>query len=196
MRKTIQNLTKSGMFCRVVGMQSTKKLIQILKEYSNENNYIVTVNSLLIAFPELSEANINQLLCRANKFGILERVCKGVYLNSTVKYDPSSVLFTVAKILRFSECMYVSLETVLSGMSVISQQMLSCVTIITSGRSGMIECSKFGKIEFVHSDRIALLPEKVKYDVLTGMFWATEEKALEDMKSHRRKLLGMVENRK
>lgn len=173
-------------------MQSTSKLIHILKEYSNANNYIITSKSLLIAFPELSEENINQLLCRANKAGIIERVCKGVYVNSDVKYDSSNVLFSVAKIMRFPECMYVSLETVLSAMSIISQQMISYITIVTSGRSGIIDCSRFGKIEFIHSDRIELSPKNVRFDVLTGMYWATEEQALTDMKKHRRKLITMI----
>lgn len=176
-------------------MQNANKLKSILQTFSDEKNFLFTVHSLSAVFPELSEENINQLLCRANKCGVLERVCKGIYINSNVMYDQSLVLFSIAKTVRFSECMYVSLESVLSAMSIISQQMTGYLTIITSGRSGVINCSKFGKIEFVHSDCIELLPNKVKFDVLTGMFWATEQQALDDMKQHRRKLISLVEDR-
>lgn len=176
-------------------MQNTDKLKEVLQLFSDEKNFIFTVHSLSVVFPELSEDNINQLLCRANKKGILERISKGVYLNPRVMYDPSSILFSVAKILRFPECMYVSLESVLSARSVISQQMTGYLTIITSGRSNIIDCSRFGKIEFIHSDCLELLPSNVKFDAKTGMYWATEEQALEDMKQHRRKLLTLVEDR-
>jgi len=174
-------------------MRNSDKLEKILEEFADNNNFIFTVNSLYSVFPELSESNINQLLCRANKSGLLERVCKGVYVYTKVKYDPSSVLFLCAKTLRYSDCMYVSLETVLSSLSVISQQMLSFVTIVTSGRSGIIDCSRFGKIEFVHSDKIDTGSGDIKYDMKTGLFWANKELAQKDMKIHRRKLVSLIQ---
>lgn len=176
-------------------MQNSTKLKSIIQQYSDEKNYLFSIESLSVVFPELSEANINQLLSRANKGGILERVCKGIYINPNVKYDSGSVLFSVAQALRFPECMYVSLETVLSSLSVISQQMMGYVTIITSGRSGIIDCGRFGKIEFVHSDNVELVHENVRFDIQTGMYWATENQALSDMKKHRRKLLSLVEDK-
>lgn len=176
-------------------MQNTDKLKKVLQLFSDERNFIFTVHSLSVVFPDLSEENINQLLCRANKNGILERICKGVYINPNVTYDISSVLFSVAEALRFPECMYISLESALSAISVISQQMIGYLTIITSGRSSVIDCSRFGKIEFVHSDCVELVPGKVHFDIQTGMYWATEEQALRDMKKHRRKLMTLVEDR-
>jgi len=174
-------------------MRNSEKLKAILEEFGNENNFIFTPQSFYSAFPDLTEANVNQLLCRADKSGLLERVCKGVYVYTKVKYDPSSVLFLCARTLRYSEFMYVSLETVLSSLSVISQQMLSYITIITSGRSGIINCSRFGKIEFVHSDKTDMDTENLGYDTKTGLFWANKELALKDMKMHRRKLISLIE---
>lgn len=174
-------------------MQNTKKMELLLERFSDRYNFMFTPKSFRSAFPNLSDANLNQILCRANRSGLMERVCKGVYIYTKAEYDPSIVLFLAAKALRFDEFMYVGLETSLSAYSAISQQMLSFITIVTSGRSSIIDCSRFGKIEFVHSDN-APDAKDLYYDKRTGLFWSNEDLALNDMKKHRRKLVTMLED--
>ena len=127
------------------------------------------------------------LLSRASKNGILERVCKGIYIYPKANYDSSLVLFKVAAKLRADHLNYVSLENVLSDTGAISQQLLGWITVMTTGRSGVITCGRFGTAELIHT---AKPPEKImphlRLDARTGLWWADEELALQDTKDAKR----------
>ena len=81
----------------------------------------------------------------------------------------------------------VSLESVLSESGAVSQQLLGWITVMTTGRSGKISCGRFGTVELIHTAKPA---EKVmpllRLDARTGMWWANEKLALQDMKVAKR----------
>ena len=100
----------------------------------------------------------------------------------------------VASKLR-AECFnYISLEFVLCSYSVISQQMLSWLTIMTTGRSNIIKCGSFGTIEFVHTEkRGSKLTGHLSADSWSGMLMADIHLAMEDEKVCRRKSLSLID---
>ena len=132
------------------------------------------------------------LLSRASKSGILERVCKGIYIYPKANYDSSLVLFKVAAKLRADHLNYVSLETVLSDTGAISQQLLGWITVMTTGRSGIIKCGRFGTVELIHTAKPTekIMPH-LRLDARTGLWWADEELARQDMKDAKRDV-GLV----
>ena len=127
------------------------------------------------------------LLSRATKAGLLKRVCRGIYFYPVPDYPTGNLLFHAAARLRAGEFNYISLETVLSDAGVISQIPMSWVSLMTSGRSHVVDCGDYGKIEFVHT---AQLPEDIgdelSYDAERHLWRASVRQALRDMKATRR----------
>ena len=76
---------------------------------------------------------------------------------------------------------YLSLESVLAEEGMISQ-MPFVMTFVTTGRSGKIDTA-FGTIEFRKTSRDwRILREQVKYDEQRGIYVATAERALADLR--------------
>lgn len=129
------------------------------------------------------------LLSRATKAGVLRRVCKGIYLYAEADYPAGNLLFHAAARLRAAEFNYLSLETVLSDAGVISQVPMNWISLMTSGRSHVVDCGDYGNIEFVHT---AQRPEEVSgeltYDTERHLWRASVRQALRDMKATRRSL--------
>ncbi|MCQ2412674.1 MAG: type IV toxin-antitoxin system AbiEi family antitoxin domain-containing protein [Sphaerochaetaceae bacterium] len=170
-------------------MQPIKRLEEILRTYSDEEHFLYAADTLKPFFTDMQESAYLKLLSRAVKSGLLERVCKGVYLYPRVRYDASTVLFRTARILREDRFLYLSLESVLSHYSIISQQLMNCITVMTNGREGVVSCGDYGLIEFTHFNR---LPNKISarlfYNSDIGMLEAYPDLALRDMVSCRRSL--------
>lgn len=88
--------------------------------------------------------------------------------------------FTIEN-LRSDVFNYISQKTVLCEASVISQQLMEWITIVTKGRSGIIE--------FVHTQKdIAKIASELTLDTRCGMFMASVKQALIDMKDAKRPL--------
>ncbi len=98
------------------------------------------------------------VMSRMVKTGIIERVCRGLYAYKSSLYSNGLLLYHAAAYLRSKEFNYISLETVLSDVGVISQLPMNVISIMLSGRSSSISCGKFGRIEFIHTSH---KPEKV-----------------------------------
>ena len=98
-------------------------------------------------------------------------------------------MFHAAARLRAGEFNYISLETVLSDAGVISQMPMNWITLMTSGRSHVVNCGDYGHIEFVHT---AQLPESVAgeltYDPERRLWRASVCQALRDMRATRRSM--------
>ena len=174
-------------------MQPIRKAEIILRDYSDEEHFIYTQESLRRFFPEMTNDAYFKLLSRIVKAGLLTRVCKGVYLYPYVTFPSSKVLSYVAGILRADYFSYLSLESVLSAESIISQQLMNWITVVTNGREGIIKCGTYGTIEFVHKkiyqDEIM---DHLIFDTWTGMFIADSELAIKDMKQCRRHLVSLI----
>ena len=117
----------------------------ILRTFGADSRYLFTFNDLVPAFPELSRDGIKMLLQRAQANGRILRVCKGVYINTLVNYHRGLVLYHTAALVRRRHLVYLSLESALSDYGIISQVPLGRITLMTSGRSGLLNCGTWGQ---------------------------------------------------
>ncbi|MBR4826040.1 MAG: type IV toxin-antitoxin system AbiEi family antitoxin domain-containing protein [Spirochaetaceae bacterium] len=170
-------------------MQSISLLKNTLEQNADSSHFLFSTQDFSPIFPDFTIENLRMLLSRATKSGILERVCKGIYLYPKSGFDSSLVLFKTASKLRADCLNYLSLETVLSQEGIISQQLLGWITIMTTGRSGTIDCGHFGTVEFIHTAKSQeRITSHLQLDAQTGMWRADKELALQDMKDAKRKM--------
>lgn len=168
-------------------MQPLKQLSKILTQLADEEHYLFSLTDLKSALPEHSPGGFKALLSRAVKDGGLKRVSRGIYLYPRVEYRSGMVLFHTAARLRASEFNYISLETALSDAGVISQVPLNWITLMSSGRSHIVDCGDFGSIEFVHTKkRPESLTDQLIYDVQSRFWRASVPLAIKDMLVTRR----------
>ncbi len=168
-------------------MQPLKQLAQALKQLADREPSVFAPSDVAAAVPDCG--HLAGLLSRAVKGGLLERVCRGIYRYPLPDDRTGHLLFLAAARLRAGEFNYISLETVLSDAGVISQVPMHWITIMTSGRSGVIDCGNHGHIEFVHT---AKRPDDVSgeltYDPDRRLWRASVRQALRDMKATHRSL--------
>jgi len=168
-------------------MQPLKQLAHTLRRLADREHCVFAASDLAAAVPECG--HLPGLLSRAAQGGLLERVCRGIYLYPLPDYQAGQLLFLAAARLRAGEFNYISLETVLSDAGVISQVPMNWISIMTSGRSGVIDCGNYGHIEFVHtaqrSDDVSL---ELTYDPDCRLWRASVRQALRDMKATHRSL--------
>ena len=170
-------------------MQSIKILRNALEDLCDSNHYLFAVSDFRSLLPDLKVNALKTLLSRAQADGLLKRVCRGIYLYDRVNYPRGFVLFHTASRLRAEYFNYISLETALSDEGIISQIPINRITLMSSGRSSVIDCGTLGSIEFVHtkkkSDRLA---GRLIYDNSCRLWRANRELALEDIKAVGRNL--------
>ena len=176
-------------------MQTIRYLDKILSETAQKGTFVFGIDTLATIFAGYDAANLRMIASRAVKNNILTRVCSGVFLYAKSQaIDYSSVLYKTARLLRNRHFNYLSLESVLSDASIISQQMFAWITVMTTGRSGIIDCGKFGHIEFVHTaKKIDKIMPDVSYDLYINMFRATPKLAYADMRMTRRPTVDLVD---
>lgn len=158
-----------------------------LDQHVNENHYLFSPLHLRSIFPELSIVAFRALIQRATHATILVRICRGLYTYKNKVPRDGLTLFHIAGYLRSGEFNYISLETVLSDAGVISQIPINRITIMSSGRGSLIECEKYGSIEFVHTEKKPInLMNHLFYDKRSGLWRATVALAIKDMKQTHR----------
>ncbi len=163
-------------------MQPIKQLSQDLSNLANADHYLFSVQDLSAILPELSVSAWKALLSRANKSGLLKRVCRGLYLYPHVDYPAGLVLYHAASRLRASEFNYISLETVLSDAGIISQIPMNWITLMSSGRSYIYDCGDFGHIECIHTRKsLSQVEPQLDYDSRCRLWRASAHLALQDM---------------
>lgn len=166
-------------------MTRQEELLQYLKPFAD--NSLFCVADFYPLFPSKSAQDIRVLLSRMVKNKKIARVTQGIFFLPEKFSDISSLLYKAAAKLRSRDFNYVSLESVLSEEGLISQVMFNYLTIMTTGRSGIIHCENYGTIEFVHTKRITKNQNELSLNRY-GMFQASPKLALEDMKYTRRSL--------
>ncbi len=170
-------------------MQPIRRLMQSLAKLANSEHYLFTPHDLRALLPELSETAFKTLLSRAVTENHLERICRGLYLYQPVAPQNGLLLFHAAACLRASGFNYISLETVLSDAGVISQIPMHRIFLMSSGRSNVIPCGRWGTIEFVHTrQRPDVLAKELHYDVRCKLWRASVALALRDMRATHRSL--------
>jgi len=164
-------------------MQTIAYLRIWLEQNANEEHYMFELRDFRGLFPDLSNSAIKTLLSRAAKSGLLERICRGLYIYRRVMRADGLLLFYVAAYLRAGEFNYISLETVLSDYGIISQIPINRIFIMSSGRSNVISCGRYGTIEFIHTNKNPLdLIDQLAYDADCKMWRASKSLALLDMR--------------
>ena len=164
-------------------MQPIKQLTNNLSRLADQEHFLFSLSDLSALLPQLKENAFKALISRAVKNEILQRVCRGIYLYPLRGYQSGLLLYKVAARLRAHEFNYLSLESVLSDAGVISQIPLNWITLMSSGRSHIINCGDFGHIEFIHTQKsLAKLEQQLIYDKNCGLWRCSVSQALQDMK--------------
>lgn len=170
-------------------MQPIKHLTDLLRRFATKECYLFSLYDLRSAFPEQSQGAFKVMISRAEKAGLIKRVCRGVYLYPWVAYPAGLVLFHTAAKIRADAFNYLSLETVLSDAGVISQIPMNWITLISSGRSSILNCGDFGHIEFIHTKRsVTDLARELSYDPRCRLWRGSVCLALKEMQLMRRNL--------
>jgi len=166
-----------------------RKLRHLLEGLADDEHYLFGSADFAPVFPELSPAALKMLLSRSVSDGLLDPVCRGIYLYPRVSWPRGLVLCHTASKLRALTFNYISLESALSDSGVISQMPIQWLTLMSGGRSGKINCGKWGTIEFVHTFKTPgqLAPDLV-YDGRCRLWRASVSLALRDMRSCRRSM--------
>lgn len=164
-------------------MQSSRQLLAILDRLASPERAIFAVADLRAALPGVTRDQLKVLLSRLVKRGELQRVCRGIYCYPRAKPDPLLVLPRAAARLRAGHFLYLSLESVLSEHGIISQLPLDRLTLMTSGRGGVIDCGDWGVIEFTHSKRgPADCRGELSYDPRRQLWVASVQLAWRDLR--------------
>ncbi|WP_347928047.1 type IV toxin-antitoxin system AbiEi family antitoxin domain-containing protein [Pseudomonas helvetica] len=178
-----------GMQSYTTSMQPMGRLIRKLSSLASEERYLFTPDDLRVLVPDISEGAYKTLLSRAVSQGHLARVCRGLYLFEAAKPVSGLVLFHAAARLRATQFNYISLETALSDCGVISQIPINWISLMSSGRSSIISCGRWGTIEFVHTRQQPQdLVGQIHYDARCRLWRATPQQALRDMKVAKRNM--------
>lgn len=168
-------------------MQPMRQLADTLRSLADREHCVFAASDLAGAVPGCGQLAV--LLSRAAKGGLLLRVCKGIYFYPVADYPAGNLLFHAAARLRADAFNYLSLETVLSEAGVISQVPMNWISLMSSGRSHVVDCGDYGHIEFVHT---AQRPDEVAgelvYDPDRHLWRASVRQAMRDMKATRRSL--------
>jgi len=168
-------------------MQPLRQLGETLRNLADRDHCVFAPADLEAAVPDCGQLAV--LLSRAAKGGLLRRVCKGIYFYPVADYPAANLLFHAAARLRSVSFNYLSLETVLSEAGVISQVPIDWISLMSSGRSHVVNCGDYGHIEFVHT---AQRPEDVAgelvYDPDRHLWRASVRQAMRDMRATRRSL--------
>ena len=135
------------------GLQMNKaEAIRKLSMLDRAGVYVFTKGDLAKVFPDEKEKALEKSLQRLVADNILERVAKGVYVNSLARSGKGQVIEDIAAVLRRGQFSYVSRESMLSEYGVISQVPMSRITLMTTGATGLYE-TPYGTIEFTHTKR-------------------------------------------
>lgn len=170
-------------------MQPIKQLARILAELVNEEHVLFSLADLRGALPGHHPGAFRALISRAEKNGLLRRVCRGLYLYPRASHHGGLILYHAAVGLRADAFNYISLESALSDAGVISQIPMNRVMLMSSGRTATIRCGELGSIEFVHTKkRPSELADRLTYDARCHLWRASVSLAIRDMKATRRSL--------
>lgn len=168
-------------------MQPIKQLERTLRGLADRDHCVFSSSDLAAAVPRC--AHLPVLLSRAVRAGVLRRVCKGIYFYPVADYPAGNLLFHAAARLRAGAFNYISLETVLSDAGVISQVPINWITLMSTGRTHIVDCGEFGHIEFIHTARNPdSVAAELSYDADRRLWRASVRLAFRDMRATRRNL--------
>ncbi len=124
--------------------------IKRLTEWDGRGRYLFTIRDLAHVFPEDRPKTLKEGIARLVRTGLLQRVCRGVYLFPLAMSRDNYIIERIAKTLRRGEYSYISNESALSEYGAISQAPVDRLTVMTTGRRGVYQ-TPYGVIEFTHT---------------------------------------------
>ena len=128
------------------------ELFRKLAELDRRGVHVLARRDIEKLFPDEGEKALEKSLQRMVADKLLQRVAKGIYVNPAATSKNRWIAEEIAKALRPGKMSYVSLESILSEYGVISQIPVNRMTVMTTGKSGMVE-TPYGTIEFTHTKR-------------------------------------------
>lgn len=168
-------------------MQPIRQLMDTISQLACPEVCLFTPADLRSILPTHSDNAFKTLLSRAVREGHLTRLCRGLYLYEKANPDQGLILPHAAAKLRPWGLNYLSLETVLSDAGVISQMPINRIMVMSSGRSCVIDCGKWGSIEFIKTrQHPEELVGQLTYDANARLWRATVPQALRDMRATHR----------
>jgi hypothetical protein len=155
--------------------------ITVLHDWDRQGRYVFTLHDLAKLFPGDRRKALQAAVNRLVRDGLLVRACRGIYVNPLAGSRDRRTIEEVAKALRRGEHSYVSLESALSEYGVISQVPVDRLTVMTTGRKGLIR-TPWGAVEFTHTSRAPSEITMGTRQVDRPLRLATAKTALRDLK--------------
>jgi hypothetical protein len=153
--------------------------------------WLFTINHAAVYFRHESRHTLQIALSRHVKAERIVRIARGLYGHHYARSAPGYKRESLIPYLRPGEFSYISLESRLSVLGIISQVPM-VLTVMTTGRSGYFE-TPYGDIEFTHTDRRVEDLERDTYpDDNTGSHLASVRRAYEDLRKVNRNL-GLID---
>lgn len=160
------------------------ELLAMLDHFNKNRLWAFNLKQIEMFFNKESKQSIQMSLNRHTRDGLIVRCAKGVYANPRGK-KPFWCLEYLAGVLRNYKTFYLSLETLLSEHSLISQ-MPNRLTFISQGRSQTFY-TPYGIIEFTHtSTNHKNFLKDCYFDSNRQIYIANTEKAINDIYRHNR----------
>tara|TARA_B100000767_G_scaffold233817_1_gene226334 strand:+ start:27 stop:584 length:558 start_codon:yes stop_codon:yes gene_type:complete len=159
-------------------------LLSVLDLQDDQNNiWLFTPSMWRILFPLESNNSLKISLQRHVKSGLLKKVKKGLYANERAKCCPSyDKLNALVTYLKPGEINYISQESQLSDLGVISQIPLTYLSLMTTGNSQTFETC-YGTVQFTCTKRdIGFIFDNTSYSDFNQLLVANEHLALRDLK--------------
>lgn len=169
-----------------------RNLLKTLDEMDQKGVWAFTLSSLKILFDDDSENTLKKSLKRHSDDGFIRRVARNLYVNERAVSAPDAKLEALVNYLKPGELNYLSRESRLSQLALISQMPVSRLTVTTTGNSKLFS-TVYGEVEFTHTKRKSEeLMDRVDCDPDTGLWLANEDLALEDQLNSGRNLDMLV----
>lgn len=166
------------------GNMTQGELLRMLDTFDKMGAWAFKLQHIKMYFKDESPKSLQVALHRHAKNHFIEKCAREVYVNPRAK-KPLFFLESLASLLRDNATFYLSLETLLSELGLISQ-FPNRLTFISQGRSQVFKTS-CGIIEFVHSKRNAKdFLKHCYFDKDRGIYVAHKEQAINDIYQHNR----------
>ncbi len=165
------------------------ELLKALDQLDQEQGmWLFTAGMFRTLFPADAPATLKSQLQRHAGSGLLFRVCRNLYANERARSMPVTRLEAVVPYLRPNELTYLSQESRLADLGLISQMPIDRLTLMTTGRS-QLYTTRYGTLEFTHTSKS---PEKILDETTlnaeTGLLEASEALSLRDLRRAGRNL--------
>lgn len=167
-----------------------KELDIFLKFLDIHDCWIFTIQTAEVYFQEAPNT-LRHSLARHVQNEAITRLARGLYADLRSKAMPLYALEDMVRFLRPGHISYLSQESRLSELSVISQ-VPTRLTVMTTGRS-QIYNTPIGTIELTHTNRdLSEYSDFLKYDRKRNILIASPKIALEDLGNSKRNM-GLVD---